>query len=356
MTAEMPDRLLPAPMRLEAEAVVQRDYSERFGRHLEWLQCRANAASDPVHLTFYPIAKNIRLVATALFRNVDRSRRTCIAPGNDGEEEDMRSEGGPPWKPWLWSRIPRGQLHNVEHEVDEAELAWPTYFLDIVRAEGEIEIPQRDRPDWRRGPLEKGRILRMAACARFAFRLNEHMRAVVSDWRERSGWDEEEPTLGIHLRRGDAATEDLEMQTRPSYSLEEYLADADILCNTYGIRTVYLSTESEAEIRRARELRPQYRFLSLAHDRSVFPNIADSSIFIEDLALSDHSVIEPIVNSAVADLWFLQNCNAFIGTFNSEFSVLAWLLCVGQNGFIVPYVNLAIRAELELFQGRLEFG
>ena len=43
-----------------------------------------------------------------------------------------------------------------------------------------------------------------------------------------------------------------------------------------------------------------------------------------------------IVTSAIADLWFLQQCEAFVGTFNSEFSMLAWLLCVGHHGYRVP--------------------
>jgi hypothetical protein len=195
----------------------------------------------------------------------------------------------------------------------------------------------------------------MAVCTAYAFRLNDQMNAVMEEFKLRSGWDDTEPKIGIHLRRGDAATGDLEKQNRSSYSLEAYLAHADEISERYGITTIYLSTESEAEIRRAKELRPQYRVLSLDHDRNFFPNIADSTLFIEDLAWEDHSVIEPIVNSAIADLWFLQHCSAFIGTFNSEFSVLAWLLCIGHHGSLVPYVNMSPIREFEGNQGDLEF-
>lgn len=66
-------------------------------------------------------------------------------------------------------------------------------------------------------------------------------------------------------------------------------------------------------------------------------------------------MIERLVNSAIADLWFLQHCSAFIGTFNSEFSMLAWLLCIGHHGYFVPYVNLSTTSVLEVYQGVLEF-
>jgi hypothetical protein len=101
-------------------------------------------------------------------------------------------------------------------------------------------------------------------------------------------------------------------------------------------------------------LRPRYRFLWLPHDRSVFPRIGEASGFIENVAFEDPSVIEPLVHSAIADLWFLQSCSAFIGTFNSEFSILAWLLCIGNNGHVIPYVNLAKRSDIEYWQGSME--
>ena len=69
-----------------------------------------------------------------------------------------------------------------------------------------MDGPRRTRS--RRGAKE--RILRMAACTDYAFRLNEHMVGVLDDWKDRSAWDDNEPKIGIHLRRGDAATEDLE--------------------------------------------------------------------------------------------------------------------------------------------------
>jgi hypothetical protein len=352
---DMRDRFLPSRRVLAATARSQLAYSERFLRHVEWLQCHAGVETAAMHLTYFPIAKNLRGLGTAIYRNVDLQRRTVIAPGNDAEEESLRAEGGPAWRPWLWSRIPRGQLHNLAQGVDDPELGWPTYFLAPTQASEGAEATACSRPPWLRGDAKTDAILRIAACTRYAFRPNANTRRVLEEWKSQIGWDDDEPKLGIHLRRGDAATEDLQQQTRRSYPLEAYLATADRLCRRYGLRTLYLSTESELEIERAQTLRPRYRFLWLHHDRSVFPRIGEASGFIEDVAFADPSVIEPLVHSAIADLWLLQSCSAFIGTFNSEFSVLAWLLCIGNNGHVIPYVNLAKRSDIEYWQGSLEF-
>lgn len=351
LSPPIPERYLPSLSRLEVDGAAQRSYSDEYRRHLESLQSDADVGEAPTSLSYFPVAKNIRWVATALCHNIERGRRTVVAAGNRREEEYLASQSRPAWKPWLWSRISRAQLGNVGRDIDEKDLAWPTYFRSLSGA-SVSHIPTNPPAPPPGGNTE--RILRMAACVNHTFQLNDHMEALIANHRMGIGW-EEEPTIGIHIRRGDAATETLEEQTRPSYSLDDYLVVADLMSERYGYRTIYLSTESESEIERAHELRPQYRILSQQHDRDFFPRIGDTSVFIEDLAFSDPSVIEPIVNSAIVDLWFLQHCSAFIGTFNSEFSMLGWLLCLGQNGSLVPYVNLSETSVLEDYQGNLEF-
>ena len=246
---QVSDQSLPSPEGLAAESAAQRAYSGRFRSHLEWLQCAADVETAPTPLSYFPIGKNIRWIGTALYRNVKRNKRTVITAGNPREEERRRYQGCPAWRPWLWSRIPRAQLHDVDREVDDPGLSWPTYFQDLTHSTNGCRPIQSSRPTRGRGTKE--RVLRMAACTDYAFRLNEHMAGMLDDWKDRSAWDDNEPKIGIHLRRGDAASEDLAKQNRPFYPLEQYLQDADTRCERYGIRTIYLSTESEAEIERA---------------------------------------------------------------------------------------------------------
>jgi hypothetical protein len=173
----------------------------------------------------------------------------------------------------------------------------------------------------------------MAQCHDFAFRLASEVQATIESAKREMDWEPRRRTLGIHLRRGDVVA-------RKIFPLDAYLTQADRICERYDIDTIYLSTESQEEIEHAKELRPQYRWLALPHDRAIFPKQSETDRFIETRALEDPSVIEPIVESALADLYFLQHCDAFLGTFSSEFSLLAWLLCIGHKGCVVPYVNL----------------
>jgi hypothetical protein len=160
------------------------------------------------------------------------------------------------------------------------------------------------------------------------------------------GWPENEPVLGMHVRRGDAASSDkgtnvVATSTRRSFPLAAYLDAADLLCSRYGITHVYLSTESEDDVARAQAQRPQYRFLFVDHDRSMFPDITVSTRFIEYLALDEPRCARALAMSAIIDLFFFRQCHAFVGAFNSEFSVLAWLLTIGGRGSLVPYVSLS---------------
>jgi hypothetical protein len=104
---------------------------------------------------------------------------------------------------------------------------------------------------------------------------------------------------------------------------------------------VFLATESRDEIESAARLRPQYRFMWLDYDRSIFPDIRTSSQFIEDFAMDHPERARALAVSAILDLYFFCECHAFVGAFNSEFSVLGWLLTVGSRGHLVPYRSLS---------------
>ncbi len=352
---DLPQRFLPEPRRLARSARQQQSYLSRYSAYLEWLQCSSNAPSAPAHLTFYPIAKTLRSIGTVLHDGVEAGSKVVIAPGNPREEALLKATGRGDWKPWLWSRIPRGQLDNIASAIDDSTRSWPTFFVPLDRYASPPNSNGCTKPVWPlRGRLRSKNILEIAACTRYAFRLNAHMQALIDNYAREMSWCEAEPKLAIHLRRGDAASEDLRKQTRKSWPIEKYLQLADRICRRYRLSTIYLSTESQSEIAKAKALLPDYRILSLGHDRSIFPTIAKTNIFIEDMALKDASTIEPLVNSALADLFFIMRCKAFIGAFNSEFSILGWLLCIGENGYMVPYVDVVPKSRLEPYQGRLE--
>jgi hypothetical protein len=191
------------------------------------------------------------------------------------------------------------------------------------------------------------RVLEIAAATKYVFSPVDSILWQVETLKEELQWPKEnERILGVHVRRGDAAarvsdTNTPQKSTRASFPLTAYLDAADLICGKYHIQYIYLASESIDEIEHAKRLRPQYKFLYLEHDRSLFPDIASSNQFIEDLALEHPERICELTMSAILDLYFFTECYAFVGTFNSEFSLLAWLLTVGAQGHIVPYISLS---------------
>jgi hypothetical protein len=361
----IPTKHIPEPRQRSAAEEEQIAFSAAFRNKIEYVQARATT-SNGVYLTFRPIGKNLRLLGTALRDNVSHHRMTFIKPGGPPTEERMLSLEGHQWNPWLWSRSVDYQAK--EDECRDTARAWSVFFKHPSinpTAEGDQVRPHSPRLRLAYGPFNVSyleRVLEIAATTKYVFSPVESMLLQAEVLKQKLQWPgEDEQVLGVHVRRGDAATSDSGMNTpqkanRKSFPLSAYLDAADVICSKYQIRHIYLATESTDDIDRAKQLRPQYKFLFLEHDRSIFPNIASSNQFIEYLALEHPERIRALTMSAILDLYFFCECHAFLGTFNSEFSLLAWLLAIGTRGHVVPYVSLskpARQRSLDPFQALL---
>ncbi len=346
----IPAEHIPEPGQRSASEEEQIAFSAAFRNKIEYVQARATTRKG-VYLTFRPIGKNLRLLGTAIRENVNHHRRTFNNPGGPPTEERKLSAEGYQWNPWLWSRIFDHQTQD-EDDRDTAK-RWSIFFKypsAIPTGEGEAVWPYVPRLRYSYGPFTSSylqRVLEIAASTKYVFSPVDSILLQAEYRKQTMQWpDDDEQVLGIHVRRGDAATSGADTEkpqkaTRTSFPLTAYLDAADVICNKYQIRHIFLATESMEEIDRAVRLRPQYKFLILEHERSMFPAIASSDQFIEDLALDHPERIRTITMSAILDLYFFCECHAFVGAFNSEFSLLAWLLTIGTRGHIVPYVSLS---------------
>jgi hypothetical protein len=329
----------------------QIEFSGNFRKKIAYVQARAEV-SKGVYLSFRPIGKNLRLLATAVRDNVDHHRKTFIRNGGPPTEERALSMDGYQWCPWLWSRTANYGMQTEGERRDTAK-AWNIFFQEPSSTstdEGTVSEPQVSRLKRTFGPFGSSyleRVLKNAASLTYLFSPVESVRLQVEAWKEKIQWPKNgEPVLGVHIRRGDAASSGIDgalpqKATRKSFAITEYLDAMDVICRKYEIRHVYLATESLEEIERAKRLRPQYTFLYLEHDRSIFPDIASSNKFIEYMAFDHPERVPALTMSAILDLCFFRECHAFIGTFNSEFSILGWLLMVGARGHIVPHISLS---------------
>lgn len=333
-----------------ADTESQRRYVAAFVARIDELQGGAER-SRKVALTFRPIGKNLRLLGTALRANARRDCATTIQSDGPFLERQMLMSRGQSWSPWLWARgsFAAGQ------RADDCAVAWSQLFRWPVAGATPGGRPPQARPlPSRLGPYsrrELARLLEVAAATRYACTPVPALASELDAACDAIGWPEP-PTrvLGVHLRRGDAATSSADgavptAATRRSFSLDDYLAKVDAICEATGITHVFMATESDDELQLVRQRRPQYQVLAHRHDRSVFPDLRVSKQFIEDLALDRPDLVPPLVRSALADLRAFGRCHAFVGAFNSEFSVLSWLLVIGARGHLVPYTSLSHSAR-----------
>ena len=64
-------------------------------------------------------------------------------------------------------------------------------------------------------------------------------------------------------------------------------------------------------------------------------------IDLEDSCRLNPETIPFIVDSALADLYFISLCKGYISTINqSEFSRLGWYLQIATQNNILPYINM----------------
>lgn len=336
--AVLPSVHLPEPNTSRDASI--REFAQEYARHISSVQ-RQSSTRRRVRLTYRPIGKNLRLLATAIRDAVDRGCATDIHPDGPPLEVQALAQRGHQWAPWLWGR--NGQPSAT------ADQAWRSLFVNPESFVGD-DAPTA-APRWKTsesaGALSSTqlrRITTLAAAAGYSCAPVAAIESEITSYLTRSGWPASAPVLGLHVRRSDAASADQgapRLSNRASFGLEHYLAAADRLCDQYGITHVFLATESEVEIERAMQLRPRYTFLTVPHDRTLFPDIAVTRQYIEELALTHPDRALPLARMAIVDLQLFRRCSAFVGAFNSEFSVLSWLMCVAGQQTPTPYISLS---------------
>jgi hypothetical protein len=341
---QIPSEHLPEACEPGAE---QERFSEAFAARIGAVH-GSSRPGQGVFLTYRPLGKNLRLLGTAVAKHTVRGERVFVREGGAPTEVRALTDRGHGWSPWLWVR----PVDDGSPALGSAAHAWNQLFVNPPAAPSGPaptslpELPRLQRGSGSFAPRDLERVLQVAAATRYVFSPTPDVMAQIRTLKASVDWPTSEPVLGIHVRRGDAASpeaadEEPGRATRKSFGLTAYLEAADEICEKYGIRTIFLATESREEIENAARLRPQYRVLWLDYDRSIFPDIRTSGQFIEDLALEHPDRARALANTAILDLYFFTECHAFVGAFNSEFSVLAWLLTVGSRGRLVPYRSLS---------------
>lgn len=314
-----------------------------FSRYLQFthqfvnsIQCNLSSPIEENFLSFYPIAKNIRFTSSLMSQNILLGKSSFVETNARGSEpdfwKDFKQMGD--WYPWLWARGREGlgeQYTNKE--------GWAHYFTSFLPIHQPIPIDENIIPEPPSEHLLTFFIY--LSCLRYTFQLNTQYKNIMNDYQNKMEWPKHSQILAIQIRRGETCTPDGSMTDRPFFTLEQYLEKTDLLISKMGYEYIYISTDSNEEIERIQQYRPEWKLLYLPIDRSQFYRMKDSPVDIEVACCLEPNRIPFTVDTALADLYFISLCQGYISTISvSEFSRCGWFLQMAEQGYITPYVNM----------------
>jgi hypothetical protein len=331
-------------MRVPAKQYTSSD-AETFKRRLafakEWVnRCQSNPSlpNADVFMTFYPIAKNIRSCSSWMAKNVVNNHYSRISSGSRVGEDTFWPQAWKlgSWFPWLWAR---GRISGEYNN----QAGWDFYF-DSFRASTPplIESGPTERP-----PEDELVFYVYLACVLYTFRLNSTYQSMVDAYEKEMKWPVDDKVLAIQIRRGEITPKNGDFaRDRPFFTVEQYVEQADIILKENpDMKYVYISTDSDDEIDKVRTLRPEWNLLYLPIDRSKFFRYGGSNGAFSDLeriCALDTGRIPFVVDSALADLYFIARSHGYVSTIMpSEFSRCGWFLQFAFQQRMTPYVNMS---------------
>lgn len=289
-------------------------------------------------LTFYPIAKNVSIVTSHMAQNIlEGSSSIILNKARNGEEyfwEENCKLGN--WFPWLWAR------GRIDGNYTNKE-GWTFYFEDIEKINNIYNGEETLEP-----PREQLKFFVYLSCLNYIFNPNTKYTYLFNDYKEQMKWPSFSNILAVQIRRGDSSNKNGSKSNRPFFNINTYVEKIEILMKENNYEYIYVSTDSDEEIEQIIKLKPEWKLLFLPIDRKNFFRMQEDRIRdIEEVCCNDINRIPFVVDSALADLFFISLCQGYVATIaQSVFSRLGWYLQIAKQKNITPYVNLDIRENL----------
>jgi len=107
------------------------------------------------------------------------------------------------------------------------------------------------------------------------------------------------------------------------------------MANIYNVSSVYVASDSSDVIDKLHEM-SDMQVLHMPLDRTIF----DSQWWIDHRAAYGLVDRKQVAESALLDMLMLADCDYFIGTFSSHFSMSAFELSAYAKGHVPPYVSV----------------
>ena len=332
-------------------------YHKNFKNYLIWaleyvqnIQFDKSKNKKEVPLTFYPIAKNIRIPSSHMARNILNNQSSYINNySRDSEEQFWNNQlKRGHWYPWLWARtrVP-GNYKNID--------GWAFYFDSFTENHKPIS-EQENNTHKMEPPTEAQLFFIYLACIKYTFQLNHKYLLIMENFKKEMEWPENTKVLAVQIRRGEVCTKDGLKTDREYFDLKTYIKKIELLMNNNNYEYIYISTDSNEEIDKIQAYNPSWKLLYLPIDRTKFFRMSDNAptnsnglstgVDLEDSCRLYPDSIPFIVDSALADLYFISQCQGYISTIGqSEFSRCGWYLQLATQEKLLPYVDMNTDAK-----------
>ena len=164
----------------------------------------------------------------------------------------------------------------------------------------------------------------------------------MSNYKGIMNWPTDKKVLAVQIRRGETCSTDGSISPdRPFYHLDNYIHSIEMLLNDNDYEYIYISTDSDLEIDYIQSAKPEWKLLSIPIDRTQFFRLNEVLIDLEVSCTVNPERIPFIVDSGLADLYFISQCQGYVSTISiSEFSRCGWYLQLAFQGKLTPYVNM----------------
>ena len=309
-------------------------FNELFSlREIQPLKYRRIFGAGQSCLSFYPIAKNLRFIASDVAQNSLSGRSTVISEQpRIGEEEFCRSKlGWSDWKPWVWMPGAKSNKQAI------------------------LEILCNNRWD-SIAVVNQRRITTNTLIPECLPKLVDHISALAAIFKPSSrildsinqscpSLENLKKSIGVHIRRGDIQSRD-GTWNRPDrhdqFGIEVYAKACREAAEMTGIGSVFVISDSDDAAEKLQDQLPDLSVFQNQIDRSkFFRQKHRQSIDLEEQVRNSPELADFYVTATVIDLFAIAKCKGFVGPLgSSEMARTAYYLQLANSSCYKPYVSV----------------
>jgi len=209
----------------------------------------------------------------------------------------------------------------------------------------ENDVLQRLPAHW----LRHGRFWLISQTLDWLTRPSVALRMRLDEARARLRFDEHQPVLALHVRKGDACAHRGECR-----GLAAVMPQLKGMAALYGFRTVYLATPSEDVVRETARY-PQFKWLHLHENVTQTPPPQRTKVVplrIEDALLQRRVEAVDEWHNFMVEVYLMAESAALIGAFSSNAVRLASALMAARaGGCLKPFISTDINWCHAFFRG-----